>query len=75
YAIFFLCKPLIFLIFYKAAKLSITPLSRLTPARQGRALYESGHAPASSFWGLFSLNCFCDQLISNSNKNYTISNK
>jgi len=53
YAIFFLCKPLIFLIFYKAAKLSITALSRLTPARQGRALYESSRARASYFWGYF----------------------
>ncbi|WP_310067069.1 hypothetical protein, partial [Cellvibrio fibrivorans] len=49
YAIFFLCKPLIFLIFYKTAKLSITALSRSTLARQGRALYESDRTCASSF--------------------------
>jgi hypothetical protein len=53
YAIFFLCKPLIFLIFYKPAKPSITPLSRLTPARQGRALYEPDRDRASIFWQMF----------------------
>jgi hypothetical protein len=75
YAIFFLCKPLIFLIFYNLAKLSITPLSRLTPAWQGRALYESDRTCASSFWRLTTLNYTCDQLIANNNKNYTTSNK
>jgi hypothetical protein len=49
YAIYFLCKPLISLIFYNLAELSIIPLSRLTPAWQGRALYESRHTLASSF--------------------------
>jgi hypothetical protein len=55
YAIFFVCKPLIFLIFYKLARLSIFPLSRLTPARQGRALYESNRTRASFFEDYFAL--------------------